>query len=65
MNYLLTNPEPFIMKMIVLKDGVFESAWRKDIRGLKYPAPAVAFVGPFKIVETCPDSGLQVVKELS
>jgi hypothetical protein len=57
MRYLLLSPEPNVIELLD-EDG--ETVYRKDIRDLAYPAPAVKFVGPFTIVETCPDSGRHI-----
>ena len=60
---MLYSPKPFTIELIAVsgKDAS-EVVWTKDIRGLSYPAPTVEFVGPFTILETCPDSGLHIDK---
>jgi len=60
MIYLLLSPEPNVIELLD-EDG--ETVYRKDIRYLSYPAPVVKFTGPFKITETCPDSGRQIEQD--
>lgn len=65
MRYILLSPEPFIIELFAQCGDASDIVWRKDIRDLSYPAPEVEFVGPFTILETCPDSGKHIDKYLA